>query len=115
MTCLDVQMLGELAEALGEELKEITGYFIGQLDGQVADIQSAHDAGDSQRLNRLAHALKGSAANMGAVSLAQAAASIEKLAQRGDMEPTGLLVASLPGLAAEAAAALRAAGFAHPA
>lgn len=115
MTCLDVQMLGELAEALGEELKEITGYFIGQLDGQVADIRAAHEAGDAQRLNRLAHALKGSAANMGAISLAQAAATIEKLAQRGEIEPTTPQVASLPTLAAEAAAALRAAGFAHPA
>lgn len=115
MTCLDVQMLAELAEALGDELKEITGYFIEQLEGQVADIQAAHAAGDPQRLNRLAHALKGSAANMGAVSLAQAAASIEKLALRGGDEPIAPLVASLPGLALEAANALRAGGFAHPA
>lgn len=108
-------MLGELAEALGDELKEITGYFIAQLDVQVSDIRAAQDAGDAQSLNRLAHALKGSAANMGAVTLAQAAASIEKLAQRGELEPAGPLVASLPSLAVEAATALRAAGFAHPA
>jgi len=109
---LNVPLLQELRAMLGDELGDVTGLFIEQLGGQIGDIVACHGRGDLPNLSALAHGLKGSAANMGAVALSQSAGSIEKQALVADSAALAPLVAALPALAAQTIAELRGSGFA---
>lgn len=50
---------------------------------RLGELDAAAAAGDSERLVRLAHALRGSSANVGAVDVAEACRGVERLAQVG--------------------------------
>ena len=111
MKYLDNAVLDELFEALGEELYEITTFFLDQLDDQVAGISQCFADGDLQALSRQAHALKGSAANMGATELSEIAAKLERLARSGDQAAVAPLMNSLPDIAAHTISAFRASKY----
>lgn len=108
---LDEQLLSELSAVLGEELRDIAGVFVGQLNEQTGDIVACHAQGDLPALAALAHGLKGSAGNMGAVAVSALAGSIEKLAIAEDRSALPPLVIALPALTRHTIAALRASGF----
>ena len=59
-----------------------------QVGGQVAAMQASLEKGDRQALARLAHAVKGAAANLSAEPLREAAAELERLALAEDADPT---------------------------
>lgn len=58
--------------------------FAGGLDQQINDIDSAASSGDHAALARLAHTVKGSAANLSAESLARAASDMERCSLAGE-------------------------------
>jgi CheY-like chemotaxis protein/HPt (histidine-containing phosphotransfer) domain-containing protein len=68
---------------------ELLSIFLEQLDGILAELVSAVDAGDHARVLHAAHNLKGSSANLGATAFSEVAALIESAAERGG-DPAGM-------------------------
>ncbi len=84
------------------------GNFLGAAEGQLAAMEAAAASGDDVELRTVAHRLAGSALNLGAVALGEAARELEEHIMNGSL---GDAVAALPELADRMAtdlAALRA-------
>jgi CheY-like chemotaxis protein/HPt (histidine-containing phosphotransfer) domain-containing protein len=82
--------------------------FLGGADGHLASMEAAAAAGDAAQLRAVTHRLAGSALNLGAVALGEAARELEEQVADGSWDDA---VAALPGLADRMAtdlAALRA-------
>ncbi|MEA4856026.1 MAG: Hpt domain-containing protein [Solidesulfovibrio sp.] len=84
MALIDLDRLRQRFDDDMELLSEIFRVFISETPGRRADIEKALAAGDANRLNRLAHSLKGVAATMFAEPLRQAAYAVELAARDGD-------------------------------
>lgn len=108
---LDMRVIDELREVLGDDLNEIFGQFLFQLDDQVQRIGAALTTGDAQRVRESAHAVKGCAANLGVSALAAIAATIESRAREGDLASAAQSFATLPPCAAHSVAMLAELGF----
>ena len=108
---LNIATLSELQSILEDELFAITGVFAEQVDAEVEALLSGASAGDLAHVNRRAHALKGSAANVGADALSHHAATIEKAAKAGDAETVKELAADLAALVSDTLRDMRAQGF----
>ncbi len=84
---LDEAMLNGLHEALGEELYRVVTFFCENLPSQLTALQVALHGGDSLEIRRQAHALKGSAGNLGALALSGLAREVEHLARLDEPVP----------------------------
>ena len=62
---------------------EVLPIFLEEMDANMAALVPAVEAGDGLRVRDLAHALKGSSANLGAKAFAQAASVLETAAEEG--------------------------------
>ncbi len=71
--------------------REILAVFLQDTPGRLAALEEAVHGGRSDEVRVLAHALKGAAANVGALAVSQAAQAVEKAARAG-------LTRDLPGL-----------------
>jgi signal transduction histidine kinase/DNA-binding response OmpR family regulator len=102
--------MGQVSEIWGgtepELYRDIVQVFVGELEQRLARLEAAAAAADRQSLARQAHAIKGAAANVGAVPLSEAAAVLEH--EAGDDEPAAARrrVAELQDLARRTIAAL---------
>ena len=77
----------ELLDRLGgdaELLAEVVGLFLDDHPRLQAAMKTAHDAGDSTNLGRLAHTLRGVASNFAIPSMLEAARTVEELAKTDD-------------------------------
>ncbi|MFP4155616.1 MAG: response regulator, partial [Halothiobacillaceae bacterium] len=81
---IDTSMLEGLEEALGDEIREIVEFFRNSLDGQIEDLHQAIRSQDTDAIRRRAHAIKGSAGNLGALGISELARQIELRAQHGE-------------------------------
>lgn len=75
--------------------EELLGAFLEELPEQIQQIFEAADRSDLYLLARLAHALKGCAANSSAVTVYSAAANLERAANDGDAQLVPALLAAL--------------------
>jgi HPt (histidine-containing phosphotransfer) domain-containing protein len=66
-------------------LSEIVQLFVSECPRTSDDLRQALEAQDAHVLERVAHTLKGSAANISATGLCQAALSLEMQARSGDL------------------------------
>jgi two-component system sensor histidine kinase/response regulator len=66
-------------------LRELVQIFLEDLPERVGEIRAALAARDTQILARAAHSLKGSAANISAIAVSDAARRLEKAAQESDL------------------------------
>lgn len=86
---LDLEVIAGLRELGGEDdpglLLELVGMFLEDAPNYVREITAGFDAQDLERVKRASHTLKSSAANMGAMSLAGLARSIESTAKSADL------------------------------
>lgn len=82
--------------------------FLADALGRIAAMQAAHAAADAAGLAAAAHALKGSAANIGAARLQELSQGIESLAREGRLEGARKSIGVLEKALAEARAALAA-------
>ncbi|MBI2241929.1 MAG: response regulator [Magnetospirillum gryphiswaldense] len=90
----------DLLDALGEDyLNEIRGHFISTLSERVNDVLSALARADTAKAASAAHSIKGSAANLGYVRLAEKAADIENALRRGKAQDGRQLAEDLPRVA----------------
>ena len=88
---LNAALLGELHSAIGDALPTVIRTFISDSAVYFEDLRSAVQARDIGRIRDLAHALKGSALNLGAEQMANRAARIERLAGGADPDLAGLM------------------------
>jgi len=71
--------LRELVEALGEEaVRDIVATFAEDVRGHLAAMRDAAEAGETERIYRLAHSVAGAAGNIGAEALAARASALEQ-------------------------------------
>ena len=107
---LDLDVIADLRELGGEEdpglLLELVGMFLEDGPNYVREITTGFEAQDLERVKRASHTLKSSAANMGAMSLASLARSIESTAKSSDMALLRELSSALREVYQETAEAL---------
>jgi two-component system, sensor histidine kinase and response regulator len=73
-------------------LRDLLDAFIVQATKLIDDLRQAADAGDATTLYRTAHSLKGSSANLGALTLAEISRRIETLGRDGSVAGAGALI-----------------------
>lgn len=76
-------------------LKNVTDLFLQDTPPRLEDLRDAILKADAARLARLAHAMKGSAANLGATGMAAICAEVEARAEVGDLEAAPARVSDL--------------------
>jgi two-component system sensor histidine kinase/response regulator len=72
-----------------ELLEEIARIFAEECPKMLAEIRGALAGADAPLLERLAHTLKGSSSNLGALALPHSAATLEQMAHAGDFRGAG--------------------------
>jgi len=79
---------GALARARGKRalVAEMAGLFLDECPALLADIRAARGAGDRATLERVAHRLKGSAGNLSASRVADAAGRLEAIGRGGPLD-----------------------------
>ncbi len=99
--------LGRLAESFGEfgaDARQFLAAFVAGVPGMIAAVEALLAANDAPAARDAAHALKGAAATVGAVRLAQVAADTQDCLDAGDMETATLMASLLPATHQELAA-----------
>ena len=92
--------------------RTVANGFLADMPRQFASLREALTAQDRSELERLAHAMKGAAANVGGERLRRVAERAESLARDGDMEGLGALLSSVELEIEELRAAMTARGLA---
>lgn len=83
---LELEQIDSLLDIAGVDgVRDILEAFWRSTDELSADLARSVVSGDSGQAARTSHALKGSAANVGAMRLAEAARDVETLSKRGDL------------------------------
>ena len=91
-TVLDMKAALERVEGDEELLGELAHLFAEQCPKQLVEVRRAVEAHDAHLIERLAHTLKGSSANLGAPGVSEAALRLEQKARSGDLDGvTGLI------------------------
>ena len=94
---IEEEQLRGLAEAAGKEtVMPILDAFWTSNDELLAALQAALSTGDADAISKTGHALKGSASNLGATSLAEAAKTVEMAGKAGDVETARDAATRLP-------------------
>ncbi len=85
---LDPSVLETLREldGTGSVLEQVISAVLEVLPGAYAEIQSAAEANDTERLRKVAHGLKSSAGSVGALGLAEVLRDLEHAALESDAE-----------------------------
>jgi two-component system, sensor histidine kinase and response regulator len=94
---LDIE--GTLAN-LGDDpelFEELVDFFLEIAPQQLDDLEAVVQAGDVDAVDLQAHAMKGGAANVGAVRVAEASRELEMLAKGGSLEGAADLFARIRG------------------
>lgn len=100
--------LGRGSEAGTAGIRDLVTTFLEGSDSRFADLRVAVRDGDVAGVERLAHSLVGSSANLGARNVAEGCREVEARAMAGDLGDVPMLVARLDEAFAVARAALRA-------
>ncbi len=111
MALLDLDIVTELRMILEDDIHAVAMQFAEQLHEQLSALKLAQTAADFEQIKRVAHLLKGSAANLGAADLAVTAATLERAAQQNDTAQITSLLFTLPELAQSTLTALRELGI----
>jgi PAS domain S-box-containing protein len=104
---LDQEIIGGLRELGGTTLlDELVSLFRDDVGRHLSELDRALEDHDPVALRTAAHAISGSSANMGAARLANAAATLERLAATEDLEGAQALTADVASLCRRALDAL---------
>jgi HPt (histidine-containing phosphotransfer) domain-containing protein len=88
----------------GAFVRELIDIFLQDSRPRLEEIENSLTQGDTTTASRAAHAIKGSCGNFGATRLHASSLTMEKTAERGDLEAARAL---LPGLREDYEATLR--------
>ncbi|MBH1665162.1 response regulator [Stenotrophomonas maltophilia] len=103
---LDRNVLDELQAVIGDAATQIVSVYLEDAPAMVQALQQAAQDHDGQRLQAVAHSLKSSSANVGAMSLSAVAQRIEHEARAGSLQRPAVAVALLVAEFARARVAL---------
>ena len=78
-------------------VRELVDAFLDDTPGQLSALEAAFAGGDILQTERLAHRIKGSAANLSACRLQQVAQALELIARAGNREEAAKLVPLMAG------------------
>ncbi len=92
---LDMQMLNELRSVLGDEFGELIDEFLCDTQGRIQEIKQAVADEDAKTVRWVAHSMKGSSSNVGAVALSDESHCLEKMARSGNIIGMGGTLRSL--------------------
>jgi len=104
---LDAATLVDLEDIMGDELVTLVDAYLRDGETRMRNMREAADRGDSIEVGKLAHSLKSSSANLGAIPLANRARQVEEAARNGTLANPADSVAALEKLYAHAAVALK--------
>ena len=100
---IDAESLLRRCRGKGPLAERLLVQFEQQLAGQVESLRESLGRSDRESLTRLAHAVKGSAANMSAGALSDAAAELERLAASADPDAAAACLERVAGQARQCA------------
>jgi HPt (histidine-containing phosphotransfer) domain-containing protein len=104
---LDTTTLVDLEDIMGDELVTLVDAYLRDGESRMRNMREAAHRGDGAEVGKLAHSLKSSSANLGAMPLANRARQVEEAARNGTLVNPADSVAALEKLYANAAAALK--------
>jgi signal transduction histidine kinase/CheY-like chemotaxis protein/HPt (histidine-containing phosphotransfer) domain-containing protein len=104
---LETTTLVDLEDIMGEEVATLVDAYLRDGEVRMRNLRIAAELGDSTEVGKLAHSLKSSSANLGAVPLATRARQVEEAARNGTLANPVDSVVALERLYANAAAALK--------
>ncbi|HEX5959993.1 MAG TPA: ATP-binding protein [Rhodanobacteraceae bacterium] len=104
---LDTATLVDLEDIMGDELVTLVDAYLRDGETRMQNLREAAARGDSAEVGKLAHSLKSSSANLGAMPLSTRARQVEEAARNGTLANPADSVAALERLYSNAAAALR--------
>jgi diguanylate cyclase (GGDEF)-like protein len=94
-----LEQIRSLSEQTGRDvLGKSVGYFVQQTPEDVVELNRALEQNDFESLGRIAHSLKSSSANLGAMSFSKLCYQLEEEAREGGIEAASELVAAIEGL-----------------
>ncbi len=103
-----LQQLRDLGAANGRDvLGKVIGYFRRQSQEDVSLLRKAQTDNDSVALHRIAHSLKSSSANLGAMDLSRHCAKLEADARQGDLSEVSNLLNAIEAHLPQVLSALR--------
>lgn len=97
-----INNLRELSSGDDEFLVEIIDIFLDDTPKRIAELGSCLAAGDLETFSRAAHSIKGSAANLGALSLRAAAEKLEHHAREQGLNDTQGMIDEIKNAFAQA-------------
>ena len=106
---LDLGVLGELREVLGAEVDKIISVYLEDAPRLIAQLEHAVSASNPIALRIAAHTLKSSSANVGAMTLSNAARDLEYGARDGTLSQPAVAVAQIVSEFSQVREALKAA------
>jgi HPt (histidine-containing phosphotransfer) domain-containing protein len=109
-TIIDRQVFDRLCESVGgdvEFINELLQTFYADAEQQIAAMQAALAAADSESLRRAAHSLKSNSAGLGALDLSAHCRELEMLAKAGDLNGAPAHIAEIIAGYGSARAALQ--------
>ncbi|WP_029463434.1 Hpt domain-containing protein [Serpentinimonas barnesii] len=108
---LNLGSLTELKSILGEDLYPITEMYAQQLPAEIERLGALLANHDMAAAQQLAHAIKGSSANLGAQELARLAAMVERAALHPPATEAHNAFADMPAVGQQTLQAMRDGGF----
>jgi len=108
---LNLGSLTELKSILGQDLYPITEMFAQQLPAEIERLGAQLASNNMDAARQLAHAIKGSSANLGAQELARLAALVERGALHHPPTEAHRAFADMPTVGQQTLQAMRAGGF----
>ncbi len=91
----DDQTITELKEIMGDDIGMLLETFIEDSKSKVTDLSKALEHGDANIIRRVAHSLKGSCKNVGAIAMALLCEEMEHKAKEEILEPLPNLYSQL--------------------
>ena len=86
---IDLNTLNELKEIMGEDFGELISIFITDSQNQIDALKAAIDAENIKDVQRIAHTIKGSSANLGVNVLSESSRVLEHQASEGSLANAG--------------------------
>ncbi|HEX7326642.1 MAG TPA: ATP-binding protein [Rhodanobacteraceae bacterium] len=104
---LHAQTLADLEDIMGDEVGALVDTYLRDGDVRMQNLRAAAARGDATEVGKLAHSLKSSSANLGALPLSARAREVEEAARSGTLADPVAGVNDLDRLYRDAAAALK--------
>jgi PAS domain S-box-containing protein len=89
---LDAEKLARLRAAMGEDFAELVPAFLQDAEQMLEALRRANAGADAAQVRRIAHSLKSSSANLGAMRVSELAKGLEFQAKDGDLSDTAACI-----------------------